>query len=132
LLATVRDHFRRAPSPKSLAVCVLRTGPENSAPALPDAAFSMVARTALLCYAIWEREEGDTANRTWHRDTFAALDQFAVGHYVGESDIVANPVRAERSFASANWQRLQLLRERYDPDALFHGQFSTAPRMTNS
>jgi FAD/FMN-containing dehydrogenase len=54
----------------------------------------------------------------------AALDPFAMGHYVGESDIVAEPARAERSFARANWQRLQSLRRTYDPDGLFHGHFS--------
>ena len=51
-------------------------------------------------------------------------DTFAVGHYVGESDIVSDPVRAERSFAQTNWQRLQALRRTDDPDALFHGHFS--------
>jgi FAD/FMN-containing dehydrogenase len=124
LLAPVRAHFLRAPSPKSLAVCVLGTGAENSTAMLPDAAFSMAARTALLCYGIWERPEDDDANGAWHREMFTALDPFAVGHYVGESDIVANPSRAERSFASAHWQRLKSLRQTYDPDGLFHGQFN--------
>jgi FAD/FMN-containing dehydrogenase len=124
LLATVRDHFLRAPSPKSLAVCVLATGREKSMAALPDAAFSMAAGTAFLCYAIWERPEDDAANGAWHRETITAMDAFAVGHYVGESDIVAQPVRAERSFAAANWKHLKWLRQKYDPDDLFHGQFN--------
>lgn len=124
LLATVRDYFLQAPSSKSLALCVFSTGAEGSAAVLPDAAFSMTAGTLLLCYAIWERPEDDAANAAWHRGTIAALDPFVVGHYVGESDIVAEPARAERSFARANWQRLQSLRRTYDPDALFHGHFS--------
>jgi hypothetical protein len=33
---------------------------------------------------------------------------------VGESDIIADPRRAERSSAKANWQRLQALRQQYD------------------
>jgi FAD/FMN-containing dehydrogenase len=123
-LATVRDYFLQAPSPKSLAVCVFSTGAEGSAAVLPDAAFSMTAGTLLLCYAIWGRPEDDAANAAWHRETIAALDPFAVGHYVGESDIVAKPARAERSFTPANWQRLQSLRRTYDPDGLFHGHFS--------
>ena len=52
-----------------------------------------------------------------------ALEEFAVGHYVGESDIVSTALRAERSYAPANWKRLQLLREKYDPGGLFLGHF---------
>jgi FAD/FMN-containing dehydrogenase len=124
LLATVREHFLRAPSTKSLAVCAFSTGAGDNVAVLPDAAFSMTAKTLLLCYAIWERPDNDAANDAWHRETIAALDPFAMGHYVGESDIVAMPARAEHSFARANWQRLQSLRRKYDPDDLFHGHFS--------
>ncbi|HNP31127.1 MAG TPA: FAD-binding oxidoreductase [Nitrospirales bacterium] len=120
-LATLRDAFLQAPSPKSLALCAFSTGGEGGVAVRPDAAFSMAGRTLLLCYAIWERPEDDDANTAWHRGTIRALDPFAVGHYVGESDIVAEPRRAERSFTPANWQRLQALRRRYDPDGLFHG-----------
>jgi FAD/FMN-containing dehydrogenase len=123
-LATVCDQFLRAPSPKSLAVCAFSTGAEGRAAQLPSAAFSMTARTLLLCYAIWHRPEDDGVNGLWHRETIAALDAFAVGHYAGESDIVAKPACAERSFAHANWQRLQALRRTYDPEGLFHGHFS--------
>lgn len=124
LLAVLREHFLRAPSPKSLAVCAFSTGAGDNAAVLPDVAFSMTAKTLFLCYAIWERPDDDVANTVWHRETMASLDPFAVGHYVGESDIVAEPGRAERSFAGANWRRLQSLRRKYDPDELFHGHFS--------
>ncbi|MDR4460190.1 MAG: FAD-binding oxidoreductase [Nitrospirales bacterium] len=119
-LAIMRQYFLHAPSPKSLGVCVFATGVEGHAAVLPDAAFSMTAGTLLLCYAIWEHQEDDGVNAVWHQETVAALDPFVVGHYVGESDIIAEPGRAERSFAPANWQRLQTLRRIYDPDGLFH------------
>jgi len=125
LLATLRDRFLHAPSPQSLAVLVFSSGVDGVASPLPDAAFSMTAKTLLLCYAIWERPAENAANAAWHQETIAALDPLAVGHYVGESDIVAAPARAERSFAPANWQRLQALRRKYDPDGLFHGHFGT-------
>lgn len=124
LLAFVREHFLNAPSPKSLAAYVFSTGAGDNVAVMPDAAFSMTAKTLLLCYAIWERPDDDAANAEWHRETIAALDPFAVGHYVGESDIVSKPARAELSFAHANWQRLQTLRRKYDPHDLFHGHFS--------
>ncbi len=125
MLGTLRGQFLRAPSAKSLAVFVFSTGAEGHAAPLPDAAFSMTASALLLCYAIWERPENDAVNAAWHRETIAALDSFAVGHYVGESDIVADPARAQRSFAHANWHRLQALRQQYDPEGLFHGHFSS-------
>jgi FAD/FMN-containing dehydrogenase len=124
LLGTVRDYFLQAPSPKSVAVCSFSTGVAGNPAILPEAAFSMTAGTLLICYAIWERPEDDASNVAWHRETIASLDPFAVGHYVGESDILSDPARAERSFARTNWQRLQAFRRKYDPDALFHGYFS--------
>jgi FAD/FMN-containing dehydrogenase len=119
-LAIAREHFLRAPSPKSLALCAFSTGAGDNLARLPGAAFSMTAKTLLLCYAIWDQPGDDTANVVWHREMMAALDPFAIGHYVGESDIVSQPARAERSFAQANWQRLRSLRRKYDPHDAFH------------
>ena len=124
LLGIVRDYFLQAPSAKSVAVCTFPTGVAGDSSLLPEAAFSMTARTLLLCYAIWEKPADDAAHAAWHREMLASLDPFAVGHYVGESDILSDPARAKRSFARKNWQRLQALRRQYDPDALFHGYFS--------
>ncbi len=120
VLASARDRFLEAPSAKSLLVSVPLTG--ERAP-LPDAAYSMSADALLLCYAVWD-DESDGANARWHRATTAALDRFAVGHYVGESDIAADPRRAERCYAPAAWKRLQELRRKYDPDGLFAGHFA--------
>jgi hypothetical protein len=122
-LEALRAQFLRAPSRKSVAAYVIRTRSAEGAPASRDAAFSMTAESLLLCYAVWERTEDDAANAAWHREAIAALDQFAVGHYVGESDIVASPLRAERSYAPANWARLKALRQKYDPNSLFLDHF---------
>lgn len=116
VLATLGAHFVRAPSLKSHAVLVLLTGDRSP---MPDAAYSMAGDALLLCYAVWERHDDDAANAAWHRATIAALDRYAVGHYVGESDIIGDPRRAERSYAKANWERLRALRRKYDPDGLF-------------
>ena len=124
LLGIVRDYFLQAPSAKSVAVCSFSTGVAGNSAILPEAAFSMTAGTLLLCYAIWERAADDASNAAWHREMLASLDPFAAGHYVGESDILSDPARAKRSFARKNWQHLQALRQKYDPDALFHGYFS--------
>jgi len=119
-LAIARDHFLRAPSPESLALCAFPTGTGHNLARLPDAAFSMTAKTLLLCYAIWAEPGDDAANAAWHHEMMAALEPFTVGHYVGESDTLSRPARAERSFAQANWQRLRSLRRKYDPHDAFH------------
>jgi FAD/FMN-containing dehydrogenase len=69
---------------------------------------------------------------TWHRDLIAALDRFAVGHYVGVSDMATDPKRAEASFAPAHWRRLQALRRTYDPDGIFLRQFGAAEPVADS
>jgi FAD/FMN-containing dehydrogenase len=121
MLATSRDYFMRAPSSKSSGVFVFSTGKDRSP--FPDGAYSMTGDALMLCYAVWERSEDDAANTAWHRAMIAELDQYAVGHYVGESDIVADQRRAERSYSKTNWERLQKLRQKYDPEGLFHGHF---------
>jgi FAD/FMN-containing dehydrogenase len=117
--ATAARHLLHRPSSKSFLGLVFSTGPERAQ--FPDAAYSMTADALALCYGIWERAADDEANIAWHRRTIAALDELAVGYYVGESDILADPRRAERSFSKLSWERLKRLRDKYDPERLFHG-----------
>ncbi len=123
-LAVTRAHFLRAPSPLSLALCSFTTGNTTDPSKFPDAAFSMSARTLLLSYAIWETDRQDEANVEWHRELVTDLEQFAVGRYAGESDFIAMPAYVERSFARTNWERLQSIRQVYDPAHRFHGFFN--------
>ncbi|MGE3497640.1 MAG: FAD-binding oxidoreductase [Candidatus Binatia bacterium] len=124
LLRPLRDHFLKAPSSKSLGTVWFSTGPNGVASPQPDAAYSMGGRNLTLCYAIWEGPEGDAAHVGWHDQMMAALEPIAVGHYVGESEIVRRPHHHERSFAQPNWERLKQLRKKYDPDGLFLGPFT--------
>jgi FAD/FMN-containing dehydrogenase len=122
MLEASRSQFVHAPSSKSIELLSFSTGAELAA--LSDCAFSMSGDALLICSAIWEGSEDDPANTTWHRATTAALDEYAIGRYIGESDIVTDPGRAERSYSKSNWQRLSALREKYDPTRLFQGDFS--------
>lgn len=120
VIGALRDQLLEAPSRQSLVLCIVPPPPHADAPPLPDAAFSMTGRVFILSYAIWPDAQDDAANLAWHRQTLERLAPYASGHYVGESDIVATPSRAADSFAPANWERLQALCSRYDPDGLFH------------
>ena len=126
VLATLRKHFMQAPSAKSQATFAISTGEVPAYALGTDGAYSMTGDALLLCYGIWERPEDDAANIRWHRATIDDLDKYAAGYYVGESDIVAQPRRAERSYSKAAWQRLTTLRQRYDPQAVFLGFFGAS------
>ena len=121
VIGMLRDRVAAAPSSKSMVLCVLPPSPPAAAPTMPDAAFSTAGRVGILVYAIWGDRKDDASNIAWHEAVMKVLEPFAIGHYIGESDIVATPSRARHSFAPANWQRLHALRKQYDPDGLFHG-----------
>jgi FAD/FMN-containing dehydrogenase len=80
----------------------------------------MVASGYVAPYSIWEEAGQDQANIEWLRTLTRALEPLAVGCYVGESDIAANPSQVVNSYARSNWERLQALREKYDPNRVFH------------
>jgi FAD/FMN-containing dehydrogenase len=120
LLLALRDHLLRAPSAKSLVLLAIYPGWTNFRPR-DDLAFSMAARTYGGLWTTWESVADDAANLAWHQEAARTLEPFMTGHYLGETDIADEPSRAARSFAPAHWRRLQAVRERHDPDGIFHG-----------
>ena len=119
VLAIIQDHFATAPSAHSMILCPILPSPTD-VPPLPDAAFSMVAPGYVGCYSIWEEAGQDEANIEWLRTLMTALEPLAAGCYVGEADIAANPSQVVNSYARSNWERLQALRGKYDPNGVFH------------
>jgi FAD/FMN-containing dehydrogenase len=119
LLPRLAEHVVRAPAPQShILAPVMRPRPVEAT--MPDAAFSLVGRSLILCYGVWVDEADDARNERWHRDTVRSIERFTIGHYIAESDLLAEPNRAAKSFTPANWERLQALKKLYDPDGLFH------------
>jgi FAD/FMN-containing dehydrogenase len=122
ILPRLRAHLGEAPSPESFAFAVVGPEPAEDAaetPGLPDMAFSMVGRSFVSCYAMWEDEADDAANQRWLPSVMADLEPLGIGHYVAETDLTAAGSRAERSFAQPNWDRLQELRRDVDPNGVF-------------
>ncbi len=110
-------HFAEAPSALSTVLCEVKSNPKVSA----DAAYSMRRRTYLSPYAFWLSAEDDEANLKWMKKTQDILGPLSVGHYINEADLEAHPARAEKSFDSSSWAKIQQLRKKYDPKGLFHG-----------
>jgi FAD/FMN-containing dehydrogenase len=114
LLPLLAPHVARAPSAESLMVLTPAPGGPSR-----GMAFSPLGRVHLACYALWADRAADEANLAWLRATAEAAGPFAAGHYVAEADLTAAPARARHSFTPTAWDRLQVLRERYDPDGVF-------------
>ncbi|MEV6230031.1 FAD-binding oxidoreductase [Saccharopolyspora shandongensis] len=119
VVSRLREPILAAPARESVILATLSPELRDVDPAA-DTAFSVAGRTLLDCYAVWQERADDAANRAWLRETMAALEPVTVGHYVGEADLTAEPERARRCYTEQNWQRLQALRARFDPDGLFH------------
>lgn len=110
------DHFATAPSPMSNVLCEVKPKPIH----LPDTAYSMRRLTFLSPYSFWMDENEDEQNIAWMRRTQEILAPLSVGHFVSEADLEASPTRSERSFSQANWQKIQAVKDKYDPDGVFH------------
>ena len=115
----LREHVLRSPSAKSLVLVIMPPIPQQGAQ-LPEMAFSMLGRTLIGCYSIWEDEAENETNIRWLKKAMEALEPLATGHYVAETDLLADPSRPARSFSANAWERLTTLSERLDPYGLFH------------
>jgi FAD/FMN-containing dehydrogenase len=113
-----RDHFLKTPSPTTLIMFAIFTGPNIPAP-LPDAAFSMSARYYGGPWTMWKKAQDDEANTQWHKKCLELLKPFVAGYYIGESDTVTYPHIVQASYTEGKWKRLQELRKKYDPDGVF-------------
>ncbi|QLE70403.1 FAD-binding oxidoreductase [Streptomyces rectiverticillatus] len=119
-LNRMADAVAHAPSGKSLVLAPVEPVSEDPA-LLRNMAFSPLGESYLVCYAIWDDPAADAANAQWLRDTMASADPPGHGgHYVAETDLEADASRARRSYAPADWDRLQELKAAWDPENVFH------------
>ena len=83
---------------------------------LPDMAFSVQAHAYLATYAIWSDPADDERHRAWVVGHTRRLATLGAGVYLGDTDFTRRP---DRFLAPANFERLQQIRARRDPDGLF-------------
>ncbi|MDX3073726.1 FAD-binding oxidoreductase [Streptomyces sp. MI02-7b] len=119
LLTRLGDALGRAPSAKSLVLAALAPASRNPR-LLGDTAFSVLGDAKVSAYAVWDDPSRDEANVRWLRGAMAAVAPLGTGHYIAEADLTADDSHARRSYTAADWARLGALRERHDPDGLFH------------
>ena len=106
-------HMPLAPSTGNTPV-ILHKGERE----FPDAAYSASGKFYFAGYAQWDHAADDLANQAWLRGLFDDLQPFASGYYINEFDRESR--QTQQCFASENWRKLQGLRQKYDPDGVFH------------
>ncbi|MFF1647990.1 FAD-binding oxidoreductase [Streptomyces sp. NPDC058240] len=119
LLSRLGDAVESAPSDKSLVLAPVSPASHDEE-LLRDMAFSVLGPSYVVPYAIWDDPAQDEVNTRWLREAMGAVEPLGTGHYIAEADLTADPSRAERSFTERDWQRLQRLRARHDPQDVFH------------
>jgi FAD/FMN-containing dehydrogenase len=122
LARAVAGHMKKSPSPITLVLFTIFTGPNVPAPQ-PDAVYSMSSRVYGGPWTMWKEAGDDAANTRWHNECAALLRPFNAGYYIGESDTVGRPSNAVQAFSPENWKRLADLRTKHDPEGLFFGYF---------
>lgn len=116
-LVVLAEHFRKSPSRRSVVSCSYGT----PVPSLrQDACFSSIGKHYLANYLTWDDPTDDTINEQWLREAVELMAPYTVGHYVNDADGIRWPDQVSNSFSAANWERLQQLRKKHDPEGVFH------------
>jgi FAD/FMN-containing dehydrogenase len=113
----IEHAMREAPSDLSRAVIPFGIFPTEP---FVDTALASLGLHNVNLYATWTEPEDDGPNVEWVRRSISGLSPWIGGHYVGESDLLAQPDRIRKSFSPANWERLQRVLSEYDPDGRLH------------
>jgi FAD/FMN-containing dehydrogenase len=114
LVPAIRPAFTELPNAQSFTIWF------SMAPLrpLPDMAFSLQTEIYLATYVLWPDEADDERCLRWVDERMAQLQPVTAGQYLGDSDL---DTRQLRFMADDNWQRLQQIRRRRDPDGVFVG-----------
>jgi FAD/FMN-containing dehydrogenase len=86
-------------------------------PKRPDMAYSVEDDTYIACYGVWADPANDAANVPWPAERMREMEHLSTGIQLADENL---GVRPARFVSDANLVRLDELRDRYDPQGLFH------------
>jgi hypothetical protein len=89
-----------------------------------NACWSAQAPWYLAVYGIWDDPALDGACTAWVRESVRAAEPLSAGTQFADADL---ETRFDRPLSEQNLARLGRLRQRYDPDGLFHGYLPLDP-----
>ena len=119
---TMIERFAAAPSPMSALLlehfhgAATRVGPTETAFPHRTVGYNFLA------VGEWMEAAATSANVAWAREAYAAMaPHFASGRYVNylNADEVSDGSSVSAAFGP-NWKRLREVKQRYDPDNVFH------------
>jgi FAD/FMN-containing dehydrogenase len=127
VIAILREQFACCPSPMSKLIlehfhgAALQPKPTDMAFPHRDPGYSV------LIIAQWSDPKDNAKNITWAKETFAALEPFTrhgvYSNYMADDEQLTGVKRA----FGGNFQRLQLLKNLYDPGNLFRNNQNIPP-----
>ena len=115
-LHAVAQHFRRTPSLRTHIVAAPGIEPGLH----EDACFSRIGEHFIGTYLLWDDEDQDDLNYQWLDENNRLMAPYSKGHYVNETAGDRFPQRYRDCFSAENWERLQSVRKKYDPEGVFH------------
>lgn len=128
LIALIVDFYRCAPSHKSTVILehfhgkMTRVGATNTAYGNRQKPFSLLITTR------WQDPAEDERNISWANTFYSALQPFTDGsaylNYISDSE----ELRLKLAYGQENYDRLAVIKRKYDPDNFFHMNHNIRPR----
>jgi len=129
LIDVIAAHAFACSSPRSYAVMFHLGGAVSRVPEGDTAVGNRQASHAITLDGVWRAGE-DYADRdiAWSRGFFAALESYREGVYVNFLGADERPDRIRDAYGTAVYERLVDIKNRYDPDNVFHHNQNIRPR----
>ncbi len=127
VVTALSEHAARRPSPLTSVDMWFLEGAMNRIPADATAFARRDVHYAVAIESNWTDPDQSDANVAWSRTVYDDLQRFAHGSYLNFLGFGEDRDRLLQGAYDANYERLQAVKVKYDPDNLFHGALNIAP-----
>lgn len=117
VLVSAIEHCRTLPA-DSYFITTLYSD-RGAPPPRDDACYSPRGSHFMSHHLIWKDAGEDLLNRRWYEALCPILWSHASSYYVNQMEGTLQGERVKACFSTENWQRLEKLRDRYDPGRRF-------------
>ncbi len=118
-MTTLAQRWQKTPprSPRSFALSAWGINPS---PDDADSSFTHTGDHYVSWYLMAEQADDIEPNFRWMDESVEAVRPYTLGHYPNEINMQRYPDAIRACFSEEKWQRLAELREKYDPQGVFH------------